>query len=126
MDGCAQLAGKQSCHPRSGPWHGKTVYLTLSDDIDHSTDSAGPHNQRDPPSKIRLVWHHQGHHIFIISCYTLHLNVQDDKPKWASTLPTQPHKVQWVVHKVFQREDREPILLHQSGCDRIHLTATVH
>ena len=39
--------------------------------------------------------------------------------------PTQPHEIHWVVHKVFQREDGEPVLLHQSGRDRIHLTATV-
>ena len=78
-DGCAQLAGKQSRHPRSGPRCGKVVYLTLSDDVDHSTNSAGPHNQRDPSSKIRLIGHHQEHRIFIISCYTLHLNVQNDK-----------------------------------------------
>ena len=84
----AQLAGKQSCHPHSGPWHGKAVYLALSDDIDHSTDSAGPHNQMDPPSKIRLVGHHQEHRVFIIFCYTQHLNAQNDKPKWASTFPT--------------------------------------
>ena len=87
-DSHTQLAGKQSCHPRSGPQCGKAVYLTLSDDIDHSTDSAGPHNQRDPPSEIRLIGHHQEHCVFIISCYTLHLNVQNDKPKWASMFPT--------------------------------------
>ena len=87
-DGHAQPAGKQSRHPRSGPRCGEVVYLTLSDDIDHSTDSAGPHNQRDPPSKIRLIRHHQEHCVFIISYYTPHLNVQDDKPKWASTFPT--------------------------------------
>ena len=62
-DSCAQLAGKQSHHPHSGPQHGKAVYLALSDDTDHSTDSAGPHNQRDPPSEIRLVGHHQEHRI---------------------------------------------------------------
>ena len=88
MDGCAQLAGKQLCHPLSGPGHGDAVYITLSDDIDHSTDSAGPHNQRNPPSKIRLIGHHLEHRVFVISCYTPHLNVQDDKPKWASTFLT--------------------------------------
>ena len=39
-------------------------------------------------SEIRLIGHHQEHHVFIISCYTPHLNVQDDKPKRASTFPT--------------------------------------
>ena len=87
-DSHTQPTGKQSCHPRSGPQHGEAVYLTLSDDIDHSTNSAGPHNQRDPPCKIQLVGHHQEHHVFIIPCYTLHLNVQDDKPQRASTFPT--------------------------------------
>ena len=87
-DGCAQLAGKQSCHPCSRPQHGEAVYLALSDDIDHSTDSTGPHNQRDPLSKIRLIGHHQEHRIFIISCYTPHLNVQNDKSKRASMFPT--------------------------------------
>ena len=69
-DGCAQLAGKQLHHPCSGPQHGEAVYLTLSDDVDHSANSAGPHNQRDPPSEIRLIRHHQEHCIFIISCDT--------------------------------------------------------
>ena len=87
-DGHAQLAGKQLCHPRSGPWHGEAVYLTLSDDIDYSADIAGPHNQRDPPSKIGLIGHHQEHCVFIISCDTPHLHVQDDKPEWASMFPT--------------------------------------
>ena len=87
-DGHARLAGKQLCHPRSGPRCGETVYLALSDDVDHSADSAGPHNQRDPPSKIGLIGHHQEHRVFIISCNILHLNTQDDKPKWASTFPT--------------------------------------
>ena len=87
-DGRAQPAGKQSHHPRSGPQCGEAVYLALSDDIDHSTNSAGPHNQRDPLSKIRLVGHHHEHCVFVISCYTPHLNVQDDKPKRASTFPT--------------------------------------
>ena len=87
-DGHAQLAGKQSCHPHSGPQHGEAVYLTLSDDIDHSADSACPHNQRDPLSKIRLIEHHQEHRVFIIFCDTPHLHVQDDKPELASTFPT--------------------------------------
>ena len=59
QNGQAPPAGKQSRHPRSGPLHGEAFYLTLSDDVDHSTDSAGPHNQRDPPSEIWLVRHHQ-------------------------------------------------------------------
>ena len=87
-DGCTQPAGKQSHHPHGGPWRGEAVYLALSDDIDHSTKSAGPHNQRDPPSKIRLNKHHQEHRIVIISCDTPHLHTQDDKPKRASTFPT--------------------------------------
>ena len=82
------LTGEQSLHPCSGPWHGKAVYLTLLDDIDHSTNSAGPHNQRDPTSEIRLVGHHQEHRIFIISCDTPHLHMQDDKSEWANTFPT--------------------------------------
>ena len=56
-DGSVQLAGKQSRHPRSGQWHGEAVYLALSDNIDQSADSAGPHNQRDPSSKT--VGHHR-------------------------------------------------------------------
>ena len=51
-DSHAQLVGKQSCHPCSGPRCGEAVYLALLDDIDYSTNSAGPNNQRDPPSKI--------------------------------------------------------------------------
>ena len=49
-DSCTQLAGKQLCHPHSGPQRGEAVYLTLSDDVDYSADSAGPHDQWDPPS----------------------------------------------------------------------------
>ena len=124
-DRCTQPAGKQSCQPHSGPWHGETVYLTLSDNIDHSANSTGPYNQRNPLSELGLIGHHQEHHVFIISCDPPYLHAQDDKPEWASTFPTQPHEVQRVVHEVFQRKDRKPILLHQSRCDRIHLTATV-
>ena len=87
-DGHAQLAGKQSCHPRSGPWHGETIYLALSDKIDHTAYNADPYNQRDPPSELRLIGHHQEHRIFIISCDPPHLHAQDDKPKWASTFST--------------------------------------
>ena len=87
-DGCTQPAGKQSRHPCSGPRHGKAVYLTPSDNIDHSANSAGPHNQRDPPSEIGLIGHHQEHCVFVISCDTPHLNAQDDKPEWASAFPT--------------------------------------
>ena len=65
-----------------------SVYLALSDDIDYSANSAGPHNQRDPPSELRLIGHHQEHCVFIISCDTSHLHAQDDKPKWASMFPT--------------------------------------
>ena len=79
-DSCTQLARKQSCHPRSGPWHGEAVYLALSDNVDQSADSAGPHNQRDPSSEIG---HHQEYCVLI----TPHLHVQDDKPEWASTHP---------------------------------------
>ena len=86
--GHAQLAGQQSRHPHSGPRHGEAVYLTLSDNVDQSADSAGPHNQRDPSSEIGLIGHHQEYHILIISCDTPHLHAQDDKPKWASTHPT--------------------------------------
>ena len=87
-DSHAQLARKHSCHPCSGPRCGEAVYLALSDNIDYSANSAGPHNQRDPPSKLRLIRHHEEYHIFIISCDTPHLHVQDDKPEWASSLPT--------------------------------------
>ena len=87
-DGRAQPAGKQSRHPHSGPWHGEAVLLTLLDDVDHSADSAGPHNQRDPPSEIRLIGHHQEHCVFVISCNTPHLNAQDEKPERTSTFPT--------------------------------------
>ena len=87
-DGHTHLARKQSCHPCSGPWCGEAVYLTLSDNIDQSADSAGPHNQRDPLSKIGLIGHHQEYCILVISCDTLHLHAQDDKPERASTHPT--------------------------------------
>ena len=86
-DGCTQPAGKQSRQPHSGPWHGEAVYLVLSDDVDYSANSAGPHNQRDPPSELGLIRHHQEHRVFIISCDTLHLHMQDDKPERASTFP---------------------------------------
>ena len=87
-DSCIQPAGKQSCHPHGGPQCGEAVYLALSDDVDHSADSAGPHNQRDPPCEIGLIGHHQEHRVFVISCDTLHLNAQDDKPERASMFPT--------------------------------------
>ena len=87
-DGRAQLAGQQPHHPHSGPQHGEAVYLTLSDNVDQSADSAGPHNQRDPSSEIGFIGHHQEYPILIISCDTLHLHAQDDKPKQASTHPT--------------------------------------
>ena len=87
-DDHAQLTGKQSHHPCSGPWHGEAVYLAFFDNIDYSADSAGPYNQRDPPSELRLIGYHQEHHIFIISCYPPHSHMQDDKPQWASTFPT--------------------------------------
>ena len=87
-DSHAQQAGKQSHHPCSGPWHGETVHLALSDNIDHSADSAGPYNQRDPLFKLGLIGHHQEHCVLIISCDPPHLTVQDDKPKWASMFPT--------------------------------------
>ena len=71
-------------HPHSGPWHGEMVYLALSDNIDHSADSAGPYNQRDPLSKLGLIRHHQEHRVFVISCDPPHLHMQDDKPEQAS------------------------------------------
>ena len=86
-DGRTQPAGQQSCHPCSGPRHCKAVYLTLTDNIDKSADSAGPHNQRDPSSKIGLMGHHQEYRVFIISCDTPHLHMQDDKPEQASVHP---------------------------------------
>ena len=84
----APPAGKQSCNPHGGPQHGETVYLTLSDNIDYSVDRAGPYDQGDPPSKLRLIGHPQEHRIFIISCDPLHSHMQDDKPEWTSTFPT--------------------------------------
>ena len=86
-DGHTQPAGQQSCHPCSGPRYCKAVYLTLTDNIDKSADSAGPHNQRDPSSKIGLIRHHQEYRVLIISCDTPHLHMQDDKPEWASAHP---------------------------------------
>ena len=71
-DGHAQPAGKQSRHPHSGPWHGEMVNLTLSDNIDHSADSAGPYNKRDPLSKLRLIGHHQEHRVSVIPCNPPH------------------------------------------------------
>ena len=41
-NGHAQLAGKQSHHPRSGPRCGEAVYLTLVDNVDQSANSADP------------------------------------------------------------------------------------
>ena len=87
-DGHTQLAGQQLHHPRSGPWHGEAVYLALTDNVDKSADSAGPHNQRDPSSEIGLIGHHQEYCVLVISCDTPHLHAQDDKPEWASTHPT--------------------------------------
>ena len=87
-DGHAPLAGKQSCNPHCGPQHGETVYLTLSDNIDYSANSAGHYNQGDLSSELRLIGHHQEHRILIISCDPLHLHIQDDKPKWTSMFPT--------------------------------------
>ena len=88
-DGHAQMAGQQSFPPPcSGPQCGKAVYLTLSDNVDQSADSAGPHNQRDLSSKIGLIGHHQEYCVLIISCDTPHLHAQDDKPERASTHPT--------------------------------------
>ena len=99
--------------------------ISLSDNVDQSADSTSPHNQGDPSSEIRFIGHHQEYHILFLPCNTRHLHMQDDKPERASMHPTQPHEVHCVVHEVFQREDGEPVLLHQSGCDHIHLTATV-
>ena len=87
-DGHTLPAGKQSHHPCSGPQLSEAVYLALSDNVDYSVDSAGPHNQRDPPYKLRLIGHHQEHHIFIISCNIPHLHVQHDEPERASMFPT--------------------------------------
>ena len=86
-DGHAQLAGKQLHHPCSGPQRGEIVYLTLSDNINHSANSAGPYNQRDPPSELGPIGHHQEHRIFVISCNPPHLHMQDDKPQWAIMFP---------------------------------------
>ena len=86
-DGHTQPAGQQSCHSHSEPWHDEAVYLTLTDNLDKSADSAGPNNQRDPSSKIRLIAHHQEHRILIISCDTPHLHMQDDKPEQPSMHP---------------------------------------
>ena len=88
VDGHTPPAEKQLRHPHSGPWCGEAVYLALSDNVDHSANSTGPHNQRDPPSKLRLIGHHQEHRFFVISCDTPHLHAQDDKPEQASTFPT--------------------------------------
>ena len=87
-DSHAPLTGKQPHHPHSGPQHGETVYLTLSDNIDYSANSAGPYNQGDPLSKLGLIGHHQEHCIFIISCDPQHLHAQDDKPEQTSMFPT--------------------------------------
>ena len=87
-DGRAQLAGQQSRNPCGGPQCGEAVYLALSDNIDQPADSAGPHNQRHPSSKIGLIGHHQEYCVLIISCNTPHLHAQDDKPERASTHPT--------------------------------------
>ena len=64
-DSHSPLAGKQPHHPRSGPRCGEMVYLTLSDNIDYSADHAGPYDQGDPPSKLRLIRDHQEHCVFI-------------------------------------------------------------
>ena len=40
-------------------------------------------------------------------------------------IPPNPTRFTQVVHKVFQREDRESTLLHQRGHDCVYLTATV-
>ena len=87
-DGRTQLAGQQPCHSHSVPQRSEAVYLTLMDNIDKSVDSAGPHNQRDPSSKIGLIRHHQEHRVLVITCDTPHLHSQDDKPKQASAYPT--------------------------------------
>ena len=50
--GHTQPAGQQLCHSCSGPRCGEAIYLTLTDNIDKSADSAVPHNQRDPSSEI--------------------------------------------------------------------------
>ena len=97
-DGHAPLAGKQPHHPHSGPRHGETVYLTFLDNSDYSSNRTGPHDQGDPPSKVGLIGYHKEHSIFIIACNSLCLHMQDDEPKWTSTFPTQPHKIQQVVH----------------------------
>ena len=49
---------QESSHATLVVDHGmETVYLALSDNIDHSADSAGPYNQRDPPSELGLIGH---------------------------------------------------------------------
>ena len=63
-DCCAPPAGKQPCHPHSGPQHGETVYLTFPDNIDYSANCTGPYDQGDPLSKLRLIGYHKElHHI---------------------------------------------------------------
>ena len=64
----APLAGKQLCHPRSGPRHGETVYLTFLDNTGYSANHTGPYNQGDPLSELRLIRYYKEHSIFIISC----------------------------------------------------------
>ena len=47
-DDHVQPAGKQSCHPHSGPQCGEAVYLALMDNVDQSADSASPQNHLTP------------------------------------------------------------------------------
>ena len=97
-DGHAPPAGKQPHHPRSGPQCGEMVYLTFPDDIDYASNRTGPCDQGDPPSEVRLIGYHKEHSIFIIACDPLYLHMQDDEPERTSMFPTQPHKIQRVVH----------------------------
>ena len=70
----AQPAGEQSRQPRSRPWHGEVIYLALANNVDQSTDSASPHDQRDSSPKIRLIGHHQEHRVLVITHETPYLN----------------------------------------------------
>ena len=85
--GYTPSAGKQLCRSHSGPWHGETVYLTLLDNIDYSSNRTGPYDQGNPLSKVRLIGYHKENHIFIIACDPPYLHAQDDEPKRTSMFP---------------------------------------
>ena len=89
-DGHTQLAGKQSHHSHSGPRCGEAVYLALPDDVNYSADSAGPHNQRDPPSELRLIGHHQEHCVFVIPRNTHTCTCRMTNPSGLVHFPPNP------------------------------------